>query len=211
MFSLTHILSKLFILFLLTIQLAGCDSAPQLKPLASDAVILAFGDSLTYGTGATREQSYPARLQTLIGRSVINAGVPGEISQSGLQRLPALLKQHQPGLLILCHGGNDILRRNNLEQTRSNLQKMIDLATAANAQVLLIGVPQFGVFLSPAPFYSELADSNRLPIENDVLSEILKKNAMKADHIHPNAAGYSLVAERIQRLLIQTGAIEEGK
>jgi acyl-CoA thioesterase-1 len=187
--------------------LISCDSGTPLKPLSKNAVILAFGDSLTYGTGARHEQAYPARLQALISRPVINAGIPGEVTQSGLRRLPGLLKQHRPELLILCHGGNDILRRYDLKQTRKNLQQMINLARENNTQVVMIGVPQFGIFLSAAPFYEELAETNQLPLENDVLSNILKKSALKSDQIHPNAAGYTVLAEHVHLLLKSSGAI----
>lgn len=187
--------------------LLSCDSAVSLKPLSANAVILALGDSLTYGTGAKRDQSYPARLQALISRSVINAGIPGEVSLSGLKRLPGLLQQYRPELLILCHGGNDILRRYDLKQTKANLQKMINLAKDNNTQVLLIGVPQFGIFLSAAPFYKELAEANQLPLENEALSMILKKSALKSDQIHPNAEGYTVLAEQISDLLKSSGAL----
>jgi lysophospholipase L1-like esterase len=192
---------------LLLLSTSGCDQTPKLKPLGDDAVILAFGDSLTYGTGAKQEQAYPVLLQSLLARPVINAGIPGEITRKGLRRLPALLKQHQPDLVIICHGGNDILRRLNLQQTRSNIQQMIDISRAYGAQVVLVGVPDFGLFLSSAEFYLELAELNHLPIENTVLPDILKNSAWKSDQIHPNAAGYNMLAERLARLLKNAAAI----
>ena len=194
-------------LALLTIFLVACDSTPQLKPLSKQAVVLAFGDSLTFGTGADRQQAYPARLQEMLSRTVINAGVPGEVSQTGLNRLEPLLKQYKPELLILCHGGNDILRRLNLKQTKANLQRMIDMAKTNGTQIVLVGVPQFGIFLSSAAFYKELANSNQLPLENNALSKILADGNLKSDQIHPNAEGYAQFAERIQDLLRQSGAI----
>ena len=112
----------------------GCDQTPKIEPLGDDAVILAFGDSLTFGTGAKKPQAYPAQLQALVSRTVINAGVPGEVSHTGLRRLPALLKQHQPNLVIICHGGNDILRRLNLQQTRNNIQAMIETSRSHGAR-----------------------------------------------------------------------------
>ncbi len=192
---------------LLLLLSVGCDTSHQLQPLTKNAVILAFGDSLTHGTGASIEQAYPARLQAMLSRTVINAGVPGENSKTGLKRLPGLLKRHQPELLILCHGGNDILRRNNLKQTKENLQQMINLAKSNNTQVVLIGVPQFGLFLTTPPFYKELALSNALPLENNLLTDILRKNSLKSDQIHPNSRGYQAMAERIHTLLQQSGAI----
>lgn len=192
---------------LLALLITSCDAGDGLKPLSKDAVILAFGDSLTHGTGTNIKQAYPAKLQAMISRTVINAGVPGEISKTGLRRLPGLLKRYQPELLILCHGGNDILRRNNQQGTKENLQSMIDLAKSNNTQVVLIGVPQFGIFLSAAPLYKELAEANALPLENDLLSDILRKNSLKSDQIHPNSKGYEIMAERIHELLQESGAI----
>ncbi|PCJ87753.1 MAG: arylesterase [Thiotrichaceae bacterium] len=187
--------------------LSSCSNEVPLHPLKSNATILAFGDSLTYGTGARRDKAYPAVLERITGLKVINAGIPGEISAAGLTRLPALLKQHQPDLIIICHGGNDILRKMNRETTRDNIQQMINLARHNNSQVVLIGVPEFGLFLKPAALYPALAETNKLPIANEILSDILGNLALKADRIHPNTKGYQMLAERINSLLIQSGAL----
>mgnify|MGYP001825852302 CR=1 FL=1 len=202
-----HLVKAAGVALLCCLAAAGCDPAPKIQPLDNDAVILAFGDSLTYGTGAGKQQAYPAQLQALISRTVINAGIAGEVSHTGLRRLPALLKQHQPDLIIICHGGNDILRRHNLQQTRNNIQQMIDISQSHGAQVVLVGVPEFGLFLASAEFYTELADDNRLPIENTVLSDVLKAAAYKSDQIHPNAAGYAFMAKRLAELLKNSDAI----
>ena len=194
-------------LILLSAVITACDNTPRLSSLGDEAVILAFGDSLTAGTGATPDQSYPSQLQSIIARDVINAGVPGELSSSGLRRLPALLARHQPDLVIICHGGNDILRRRSHSKTRSNLQQMIDLSHDSGAEVVLIGVPEFGVFLSSAAFYTELAEDNNLPIENSVLGDVLGRTALKSDQIHPNSAGYRIIAENLAVLLQKSEAI----
>ncbi|WP_245803910.1 arylesterase [Geothermobacter hydrogeniphilus] len=189
---------------LLLLLVAACDRQPQLRPLAADAVILAFGDSLTHGNGATEEQSYPAVLQRLLGRRVINAGVPGEISAEGLRRLPRVLEETQPQLIILIHGGNDFLRRLDRERTRQNLQAMIDLCRQAGSDVVLVGVPQPGLFLSPPAFYEELAETNRLPYLEETLSDILADRDLKSDTIHPNAAGYRKLAAALAELIRDT-------
>ena len=195
------------IIILLSAGLTACDSSPQLTALTNNGVILAFGDSLTYGTGSNKQEAYPARLQQILSRTVINAGIPGEVSKTGLARLGKLLKQHRPELLILCHGGNDILRHLGLKQAKDNLQQMIELAKTNNTQVMLIGVPQFGIFLTPTDFYQELAESNQIPLENTVLGEILADNRLKSDQIHPNSKGYEILAKRIHTLLQESGAI----
>lgn len=198
-----------FCLIVLCTAILSCESEPQLKPLAGEAIILAFGDSLTYGTGAKRDQSYPAHLQSLIKRTVINAGIAGEVSQKGLRRLPALLNKHHPDLVILCHGANDILRTMNLTDTKSNLQKMIDLIQQSGAQVILLAVPEFSLFLSASPFYGDLAKDNHLPLLEDTLSDILLSPAHKSDQIHPNADGYLIMAQKIKILIEKSGGLRQ--
>lgn len=199
-------LKKLFI-FSLLITLISCDDTVKLQPLDNNATILAFGDSLTYGTGSSRNDAYPAVLQRLTGRHIINAGKPGEITSKGLSRLPRLIEQHQPRLIILCHGGNDILRKLDLDDTSNNIQQMIDIARQSNSQVILVGVPEFGLFLDTSPIYEKLAVENNVPIETNALGDILGDNSLKSDHIHPNSKGYQILAEKIELLLQQTGAI----
>lgn len=200
-----------FVCFFVIFFISACSEDAKLKPLDTNATILAFGDSLTYGTGTSSDKAYPAVLASLINRKVINAGVPGEISEKGLPRLSALINQHQPDLIIICHGANDILRKLDINQTRSNLQKMIDIAKHNDSQVVLVGVPEFSLFLSTSPIYGELAEINKLLIADDILAEILSKNAFKSDHVHPNSQGYQLLAENISLLLKASGAIDNVK
>jgi len=184
------------------------DSSFTLKPLSSDAVIIAFGDSLTFGTGAdSATQSYPAVLQQLIGRKVINAGIPGEISQQGLLRLPLLLEQTKPDLVILCHGGNDLIRQLGNDQLKNNLEQMITLIQQSGAEVVLIAVPRFSITLAVPDLYTELASANNLPIELTIIPELERNSATKSDSIHPNALGYKLLAERVRDLIVTSGGL----
>lgn len=181
------------------------------KPyLPKQSVILAFGDSLTYGYGALQQESYPSRLEQKIGRKVINAGIPGELSAQGLQRLPALLQKYHPDILILCHGGNDLLQKKSRAALRENLERMIRLAQAKRIEVILIAVPEFGLLhLSAVPLYNELAEQYKLPIESDILPELLHDNRYKSDYIHPNAAGYEKMAEAMEKILKKKYRLEE--
>jgi lysophospholipase L1-like esterase len=139
---------------------------------------------------------------------VVNASVPGELSGAGVRRLGAVLDQHQPRLLLLCHGGNDLLRRQDDRQTLQNLREMVWQVRQRGIEVMLIAVPQPDWWLSPAPLYRSLADELGIPLEQDTLSEILSLQELKADAIHPNAAGYAMLAEALARGLRQAGANE---
>jgi acyl-CoA thioesterase-1 len=187
--------------------LSGCDSGPKLATLPADAVILAFGNSLTHGTGAGGGATYPQRLADLTGHVVVNAGVPGEETDAGLARLPGELAESTPALVIIAHGGNDILRRRDLVRTEDNLRQMIALVRRNGAEVLLVGIPKPGLFLSAHPMYRELADELKVPLEARALAEILADAALKSDGIHPNADGYRRLAEALTAKLRETGAI----
>jgi len=196
------------ILLLSLLLLGGCGEEEQNLPrLTSGAVILAFGDSLTYGTGAEPGESYPARLQDLIRLPVINAGKPGELSAAGLERLPALIEKHKPELLILCHGGNDILRKKEENGTGTNLRKMIHIARDSGVSVIMMGVPKPGIFLKSAGFYDELAADTGVYYLGELIPEVLSDNRLKSDPVHPNGRGYALMAETIARALKQAGAL----
>ncbi|WP_108651372.1 arylesterase [Dongshaea marina] len=191
---------------LLFLFVSGC-SKPVLTELQPADKILAFGDSLTRGVGVPAEQSYPAVLQQLSGIRVINAGVPGELSSEGLKRLPGVLDEIQPNLIILCHGGNDILRKRSMVELKSNLQQMIELAQQRGIEVILISVPKPGLWVDPPELYRELADNNRLPIDETILGELESDRKMKSDMVHLNQQGYRLFAQAIYQLMVQRGAL----
>jgi len=206
----SHLQPDLFVRFLLLVALAAlasCGKPPKLPALAPDAVVLAFGDSLTYGTGASEDESYPAQLAHMIGRKVARAGVPGEVSADGLKRLPDALDEHEPRLLLLCHGGNDFLRRFSKQQVAANVRAMIGLARARGIAVVLIGTPEPGLAVSPPEFYSEIAREFGIPYESGVIGKILRDASLKSDPIHPNARGYRLIAERVAEVLKISGAL----
>lgn len=189
-------------------QIISCSSGPKLSPVPSSGVVLAFGDSLTYGTGAAAGDSYPAKLEKMIGRRVVNSGVPGEITAEGLERFVGVIDKEKPALVILCHGGNDLLRQMDQRQAAENLRKMIRLAKDSGASVVLIAVPALGLSLTPPPFYAEIAKEAAVPIELKALGKILGKASLKSDYIHPNAAGYGQLAESLAELLKKSGAIQ---
>ena len=197
------------IVWLCCFLIACSDTNPKLSPLADDAIILAFGDSLTFGTGAdnSREESYPAVLKRLTNRTVINAGIPGEVSHDGLARLAEELEEYQPDLVILCHGGNDLIRRLNQNELKNNLEQMINLIQANGAEVILIGVPNFNLTLAVPPLYADVADKFTIPVELDIIPELERSPKLKSDTIHPNSEGYKKLALVVQQLLLSSGAL----
>lgn len=201
-------LGRSLVFFCAVFVLASCGQrVPTLPALAPNATVLAFGDSLTFGTGAVNTESYPAQLARKISRNVVAAGVPGEVSADGLRRLPKALEEHAPALLILCHGGNDFLQKRDEKQAAANLRAMIQLARDRGAAVVLIATPKPGFFLSPPDFYAEIAREFDIPVETRVLKNVLGDNSLKSDLVHPNAQGYAVIADAVAALLKAAKAI----
>lgn len=200
------ILQRYFILLLFTFLLS-CSESP-LTPLADDAKILAFGDSLTEGKGVKQEESYPAELQRLIQKRVVNAGISGETTAEGLKRIEKVLNKEKPDLVVLMEGGNDILRNYNLKETESNLGAMIEIIQARGIPVALMGIPVKSLFSSScASFYEDLADKYTLPLDCDSVGELLRDSRYKSDSVHFNKEGYALIAKRVEELLKDSGAL----
>ncbi len=190
-----------FIALLFSIISQNDDNKTSYTTLENDAVILAFGDSITYGYGVKKDFSYPSQLAKKTGLHVINAGVSGEESSEGLIRLPKTL-EHKPDLVILFHGGNDILRKRSHEQLKKNLIKMVRLIQKSGAEVILVGVPGFDLFgFETLPLYYEVAEETGVILEDKVLSYIESKHALKSDNIHPNKKGYEMITDTLIKLL----------
>lgn len=187
--------------------LSSCSTAPKLAPLPADAVVLAFGDSITFGTGAAPAESYPSVLEGLIARRVVNAGVPGEVTAEGRERLAAVLDEHHPALMLLCLGGNDFLRSEDEARTAENLRAMVGLARQRGVDVVLIAVPKLGFGLEVPRLYKKIAGEFTITLEGEALKNILSTKSLKSDPIHPNAAGYRLLAESVAKLLRAAGAL----
>lgn len=205
-----HQRTTLFFSLVITVILTACstEDGPRLNPLSSDAVILAFGDSITYGTGTQKQSSYPAVLEQLSGHQVINAGIPGELTAGGLTRLAGTLEEVKPQLLILCLGGNDMLRQRGALEIEKNLERMVTISREQGVPVLLLGVPRPAIFgLESASLYYALAERMQIPLEAEIIPEVLADRDLKSDQIHPNTQGYRLLAEAVYNKLRKVGAL----
>jgi len=201
-------MKRLAFALVLALVVASCgERVPRVPAVGPNEVIVAFGDSLTYGTGAADHESYPAVLAQLIQRNVVRAGVPGETTVGGLARLEGVIEEHRPALVIVCLGGNDMLRKLDETQTRNNLREIIRTIKGRGIAVALVGVPKPALIASAPAFYAELAQEFAIPYEGKVVTDVLYRAELKADPIHPNAKGYRRIAEAIAELLKKAGAV----
>ena len=200
---------------LLGTALAGCGrSQGKAQPVPAGSTVLALGDSLTYGTGtgASAETSYPTVLAELTGWNVVNAGVPGDTSAQALARLPALLAEHRPKLVIVSIGGNDFLRKLPESDTRANVHAACKLALESGAQVLLVAVPRATVAaalgqMTDHALYAEVAKDLNIPLQREGWGEVLAQAELRSDQVHANAKGYAQFARSVQGTAAAAGLL----
>ena len=198
---------------LLLVTLAGCGRDKKTaQPVPPGSTVLALGDSLTFGTGASTETSYPAVLAGLTGWNVVNAGVPGDTSAQALARLPALLAEHQPKLVIVSIGGNDFLRKLPESDTRAHVHAICKQSLDAGAQVLLVAVPRATVAaalgqMTDHALYAEVAKDLKIPLQREAWGEVLAQPDLRADAVHANARGYAQFARSVQGTAAAVGLL----
>lgn len=213
-------LKRWCLVFCIVFAVTACDRDYKHTPLPTTSNVVILGDSLTYGTGASSGEDYASILASNTGWNVINAGVPGNTSYDGLARLPQILEAHESGgqkidLLIVELGGNDFLKHVPESETVNNLKSILSQAKAKRINTALIAIPKFSPVgaafgaLSDHPLYEELAEETDTPLIQDLFSDVLAKNSLKADPIHPNAEGYRLVASQLQSALMDLGFLKK--
>ena len=191
--------------------LGGCGKEIRFPAVAPGKTVLAFGDSVTFGTGAAPGEDWPALLALRTGWNVVNAGIPGDTAESARERLRPLLKRHNPALLIIEIGGNDFLRRRSPRAVKEDIRRMIHAANQASIPVALLAVPELSVLgvvarrLSDAAIYRELSEEELVPLIPGVFADILARPELCADQIHPNALGYQQMAAGIYASLQKVG------
>ena len=184
--------------------------ATSAAPAGPERLVLAFGDSLYAGYGLARGQSLPDRVQAQLREAgvnarVVNAGVSGDTTAAGRQRLAFALDNlpRKPDLVMLGLGGNDVLRQIAPAETRANLVAMLDVLRTRDIPVVLTGMmapPNLGADYSDDfnRIFPELARRYDAPLDPFILAGVLgNPRLMQADRVHPTAAGVAIIADRL--------------
>ena len=201
-----------FILLIAAIVLiAACSSRAKEQALPAGSQVLALGDSLTEGAGVTREEAWPDLLARKTGWVVVNGGVNGDTSEAALRRLPNLLEQHNPVLVLVALGGNDMLRHIPQQQTIANLERILTRIKAHGAKPVLLATPNPSLMgavfqhLSAPDFYRKVAEEQQVPLIEDAIADVISDPQLKGDPLHPNAAGHTRLSEKIFKELQSIG------
>ncbi len=191
---------------------SGCSDTPNQIVLPADSKVIALGDSLTYGYGASPETAYPAVLAEMTRWSIINEGVNGNTSADVLARTDQIISQN-PDLVLLGVGGNDVLQRIHPETTRANITETIGKLKSANIPVVLIAQPHFSASAlfgraSDNPIYEDIAKLENVPLYASGWSKVLSDDTLKSDQIHANSADYRNFAEGLYDYLQEEGVAQ---
>jgi acyl-CoA thioesterase I len=185
--------------------------------VAKQTTILVMGDSLSAGYGIKVEEGWVTLLQQELAKKqqgdsviarVINASVSGETTSGGLTRLPAVLSQHKPDIVIVELGGNDGLRGQPLNIMQENLQKMISASQTAGAKIILAGMqiptnygPRYTIQFRE--IYTTLAEKNKTALIPFLLEGIAThSNLIQQDGIHPTAEAQPLILKNVLPILM---------
>lgn len=190
------------VIVLLLIAYQAIFSGPEIinkDPLGTS--IICFGDSLTAGTGAEPGQGYPSKLAKRLARDVINAGVPGDTTASALSRLSEDVLDHDPRIVLITLGGNDLMSDVPAADAMDRLGTIISRIQDRGALVIVGGLrpPIHGRAYIEG--YDQLCEDNGCVLIDNVLDDIMGKSGLMSDRIHPNAKGYEVMAGTFEKAI----------
>jgi lysophospholipase L1-like esterase len=188
---LLFVLIALFFGYFLFISPRGERSA---EPISANGIIVCFGDSLTYGTGAGPGMDYPSRLGEKLGREIINAGVPGDTTASALNRLEEDVLSASPGLVLITLGGNDLKNGVPAAEALANLIEIVETLQESGARVIVGGLRFPLRDRGYGKAYAELAERTGAVLIPHILDGIMGNRNLMSDPIHPNDDGYEVMA-----------------
>ncbi len=189
----------LWFLFFLS---SGCGKREVVNIGSKGENIICFGDSITFGYGAEPQESYPSILAEISGLPVINAGIDGDTSAEGLERINKDVLSRNPVLVIIEFGGNDFLKKVPLEQTSDNIRKMIDSIHGQGAMAAVVDISAGLLLKDYRPLLHKIAKEKKAVFIPSILGGIITNPSMKSDFLHPNGDGYKVVAQKIYKEIL---------
>jgi lysophospholipase L1-like esterase len=170
------------------------------RPTAGERIV-AFGDSLVEGVGASPGRDMVSILSRRIGTQIVNAGRSGDTTGQALERLDTTVLSRNPRVVIVLLGGNDMMRRVPRARMFENLETIVTRIRARGAAVILVSV-EIGLGSgTEGRAFEALADRTSSALVRDILDGILGRRRLMSDGIHPNDAGYEIMADRIEPTL----------
>lgn len=192
-------MKKIFIVLFL-FCFCACTKEEITNYPAKAGPIVAFGDSITYGYAVKAEEAYPALLEKMWNREVINLGVSGDTSVMALARKEEL-RNLRPSFILIELGGNDFLKKVPRERTRQALEELVDYAHALGAVVVMVDTGGHGPMDTYTKINKQIAKEKKTLYISGIMNGIFTDRSLKADTIHPNAAGHKIIAEKIDKVL----------
>ena len=189
----------LAVIFLFCFLTAGCNRNDPV--ILGGENIICFGDSLTYGTGAARNMSYPAQLSEMVGQPIINVGIPGNTTADALKRLEEDVLEKSPRMVLITLGGNDMKNGIDKNIAFKNLREIVSAIQAKEALVVVGGVKLLFWDRGYEKEYKKLAEDTGIILIPNVLKGLIGHDDLMSDAIHPNAAGYKIMAERFHEAI----------
>lgn len=163
---------------------------------SSGTDIVAFGDSLVQGVGSNSGGDFVSILSKKIGQPIVNLGHSGDTTRDGLARINDL-DNYKPKVVIVLFGGNDYLKKIPIDQTQINLIKIIRNIQARGAVVILLGV-RGGLLSDPFDsMFEDISKTMKTAYVSNVLKGLILNSNYMSDAVHPNNAGYAIIAEKI--------------
>ncbi len=191
---------KYFYLTVILFSFVACgQNMPKNYP-NTNTDIIAFGDSLTYGYGAGKDESYPDYLSQMLDREIVNLGISGDTSAMGLARIKEI-ENYSPYMVLVEFSANDFFRQIPKEQTEKNLRQMVEYLQKLGAIVVLVdtgGAYPMGTYTK---IQKKLAKEYNTLFVPGILDGVYNKKSLKSDQVHPNAEGYKIVAQKVNKVI----------
>ncbi len=163
--------------------------------------IICFGDSLTFGTGASENMDYPSQLSRMISKPIINAGIPGDTTEMASARIEEDVLSRSPKIVLITLGGNDLKNRVSKEMAHQNLKNIIVSIQDQGALVIVggISIPFWGRGFGD--MYQKVCEETQALLIPNIFAGIMGRKNLMSDPIHPNDKGYTLMAEKFYRAM----------